>query len=81
MTAPYDETLLKRLGAKRKRLTKALADLDAELSPEIGKACAALVPQLRIMELTGYQSRNTVRTIAREQGVEPPATWSRRGRS
>jgi hypothetical protein len=73
----YDDASFRKLGATRKRLIQQLADLDELLKPHIAAARAADVPVTTIKAVTGYKSREYIRTITREHGVEAPESWSR----
>ena len=58
----YDEARLTNLGQEHKRLRAELEKVRQQLAPEILAASLAEVPQVRIVELTGY-TRESVRQI------------------
>lgn len=68
----YSETKLRELGQQRIELLRQLDELEVLLNPMIAAACAKLVSQASICEWTGYRpgSRDKIRRIARENGVE-----------
>lgn len=56
----HDTTHLEALGRRRQRLVAQLADLDAELKPEIQAAAQAGVEQIQIIRWTGM-ARESIR--------------------
>jgi hypothetical protein len=58
----HDTTRLAQLGRKHKRLRAELAELRPELAEEIRAAHAAKVPQVELVDITGY-TRDQIRQI------------------
>jgi hypothetical protein len=58
----YDPDRLRRLGSEHKRIKTRLKSLVPELADEIRTAAAADVPQVEIVEATGY-TRDQIRQI------------------
>jgi hypothetical protein len=58
----YDRTRLRQLGARHQRLRRDLEAIRPELAEEIRAAAAAGMPQVEIVNETGY-TRDQVRQI------------------
>jgi hypothetical protein len=56
----HDTTRLQELGRRRRKLEAQLAELDAELTPEVFAAAQAGVPQKSMIDWTGM-ARESIR--------------------
>lgn len=70
---------LTKLGARHRRLRDELDAVRDQLQPLIVEATLAGIAQTDLVDLTGY-TRDRIRVICREAGVEP-LPQGRRGRS
>lgn len=62
--AEYDTGKLATLGRQRRKLNADLAENRREIIPEVIKALRAGVPQVRVVELSGY-TREQIRRLDR----------------
>lgn len=66
----HDTTELAKLGTRRRKLLAELDEITAKMKPLIVAADAADVPQVKIMELTGYSGETIRQTCLTPEQAE-----------